>query len=194
MRIKRPWTSRSLSQLPDLDLVERFTSGRGESEFRALYRRHAPLMRAISRRLIGNDSNADDVVQEAWLRAVRALSSFERRSAFRSWLIGFVVNVARETRRRAMFEALIPDRLADNEDPSSDPLSRIEVGRAVDGLPQGYRTVLLMHDVGGFTHAEIGEALGIGEGTSKSQLLRSKRALRERLLRPHEEDDRDQIA
>lgn len=151
-------------------------------------------MRAISRRLIGNNSNADDVVQEAWLRAVRALSSFERRSAFRSWLIGFVVNVARETRRRAMFEALIPDRLADNEDPSSDPLSRIEVGRAVDGLPQGYRTVLLMHDVGGFTHAEIGEALGIGEGTSKSQLLRSKRALRERLLRPHEEDDRDQIA
>jgi RNA polymerase sigma-70 factor (ECF subfamily) len=187
------WAGRSLSHLSDADLVERFGSGRGEPEFRALYRRHSPQMRAISLRMTGSDSAAEDVVQEAWLRAVRAFASFKGRSAFRSWLIGFVINVARETRRRSMFEALVPDALAENEDCSSDPLARIELERAVDGLPQGYRTVLLMHDVGGFTHAEIGEALGIGEGTSKSQLLRSKRVLRERLLRPQEEDDRDQI-
>src|SRR5687768_8550248 len=74
----------------DLPLVEHFLLKRGEAEFRILYRRHAPVMRRVSHRLVGSlGLAADDIVQEAWLRAVRGLATFERRSSFRSWLIGF---------------------------------------------------------------------------------------------------------
>jgi len=65
--------------------------------------------------------------------------------------------------------------------PRSDPLLRQRLNEAIDKLPTGYRTVFLMHDVQGFTHEEIGAALGIEVGTSKAQLFRARARLRERL-------------
>jgi RNA polymerase sigma-70 factor (ECF subfamily) len=172
----------ALAGSSDVNLVKRFILKRGEDEFRILYRRHAPRMREVSRRLLGDlGTGPDDVVQEAWLRAVRALATFEQRSSLHSWLIGIVVNVARETRRRAgtgpIYMAETPETSASHR----DPLASLEMERAVETLPAGYRTVLMLHDVGGFTHAEIGGMLDIDEGTSKSQLARARQRLRDRL-------------
>ncbi len=81
----------------DHALVERFLRARGEDAFRALYRAHTPALYALALRLTGGDQGeAEDLVQESWVRAVRALSSFRGRSALRSWLCGLLVNVRRE--------------------------------------------------------------------------------------------------
>lgn len=174
--------SATLAGWSDLELVDRFMSRRGETEFRVLYRRHSPRMREVSRRLSADiGQGADDIVQEAWLRAVRAIATFERRSSLRSWLLGFVINVAREARRRA---GTGPIYLAEPPDPpaeQTDPLMLLALEREVDALPPGYRAVLLLHDLGGFTHEEIAEMLDIEVGTSKSQLARARRAVRARL-------------
>lgn len=169
----------TLAARSDDQLLDRFLSRRGEAEFRTLYRRHVPRMREVSRRLARDTGHgSEDIVQEAWLRAVRAIATFERRSSLRSWLIGFVINVAREARRRA---GTGPIYLADPPEPPaehSDPLAMLALERAVDALPPGYRSVLLLHDLGGFTHEEIGEMLEIEAGTSKSQLARARHAVR----------------
>jgi RNA polymerase sigma-70 factor, ECF subfamily len=174
----------------DSELLNQFQRRRGEAEFRILYRRHAPRMREVSRRLVGSDGHAaDDVTQEAWLRAVRAIASFEGRSSLRSWLIGFVVNVAREVRRRAGAGPVYMAEPPEQPPAPADPLATLALERAVDALPPGYRAVLLLHDLGGFTHAEIAELLEIEEGTSKSQLARARSAVRAR-LRPAPEEER----
>lgn len=171
-----------LAARSDLQLLDRFLSRRGEAEFRILYRRHAPRMREVSRRLVTDGAqSAEDIVQEAWLRAVRAIATFERRSSLRSWLLGFVVNIAHEARRRA---GTGPVYLADPPEQAAgpgDPLTIVALGREIDALPPGYRAVLLLHDLGGFTHEEIGALLEIEVGTSKSQLARARRAVRARL-------------
>lgn len=166
----------------DLELLNHFLRSRGEAEFRILYRRHAPRMLEVSRRLVGRAGHAaEDVTQEAWLRAVRAIATFERRSSLRSWLVGFVVNVARESRRRAGSGPIYMAEPPEQVPAAADPLAMLALERAVDELPPGYRAVLLLHDLGGFTHAEIGEHLEIEEGTSKSQLARARAAVRARL-------------
>jgi len=176
------------SERSDFELLNLFLVRRGEAEFRILYRRHTPRMREVSRRLVGGAASAaEDVTQEAWLRAVRAIGSFERRSSLRSWLIGFVVNVARETRRRAGAEPVYMAEPPELQGEGADPLAMLALELAVDALPPGYRAVLLLHDLGGFTHAEIGELLEIEEGTSKSQLARARSAVRARL---HPETER----
>jgi RNA polymerase sigma-70 factor (ECF subfamily) len=80
----------------DLALVRQFIEGRGEAAFRALYRAHTPALYALALRLTGGDQGeAEDLVQESWIRAVRGLSSFRAASALRSWLCGLVLNVGR---------------------------------------------------------------------------------------------------
>lgn len=168
---------------PDEDaIVERFVRGRAEADFRRLFRRFDPSLRRVASRLMGAGSAAvDDVVQESWLRAMRALSAFEGRSSFRTWLTGFVVNVCRETLRASRRDAV-----ASSDTPRAAPATApaeaaLILGEALDALPPRARLVLVLHDVAGFTHAEIADLLAIDEGTSKSQLSRARRAARARL-------------
>jgi RNA polymerase sigma-70 factor (ECF subfamily) len=159
---------------PDLVLIAGVLA-RDEVAFRQLYRRHTPSMYAAARRLTAHDATtADDVVQEAWLRAVRQLSGFRGESSLRTWLIGIAIRCALESRRRARATtALDPDGLA--APPAVPPL---DLEAAIAALADGYRQVLLLHDLYGYTHAEIAELIGIDEGTSKSQLSRARAALR----------------
>jgi RNA polymerase sigma-70 factor, ECF subfamily len=147
-----------------------------ESAFRELYRRHTPAMYgAVLRLLARNAADAEDAVQEAWLRAVRGLGDFRGDSALRTWLIGIAIRCALEIgrRRRALTD---PDPKAPDQAPS--PAVRLDLEHAIASLAGGYREVVVLHDVYGYTHAEIGELLGIDEGTSKSQLSRARQALR----------------
>jgi len=164
----------------DLALVERFLRGRGEDAFRALYRAHTPSLLALAMRLTAGDrSEAEDLVQECWVRAVLALPSFRAQSALLSWLSGLLVNVRRGRIRTDWRTVDAPDIEPVVEIRRSD--DAIDLERAIGALPEGARDVYILHDVYGYTHREIAEMLGIVEGTSKSQLTRARTLLRSSL-------------
>lgn len=166
----------------DLELVERVLSRGDESAFRELYRRHSPVLFRLAVRLLGgSDSDAGDVLQEAWCRAFEGLRRFSGGSSLRTWLGGVVVNCSREhIRARAQSRSLPSAGLA-SPPAGPGPEREMDVRRALEALPEGFREVLVLHDVGGYTHEEIALALDIAPGTSKSQLSRARRALRSEL-------------
>ena len=169
----------------DRDLVAVYLRRRDEGAFRSLYRRHTPALLGLAARLAGGRrGEADEIVQEAWLRAAPALASFRWSSSLKTWLSGFVVNVWRERFRSSGREEFALRDASDPADPApSAPIERIDLERAVAALPGGYRAVLVLHDVEGFTHEEIAGRLGIEAGTSKSQLARARQAMRVELSR-----------
>jgi len=167
-------------EMDDLALVERFLRGRGEDAFRALYRAHTPALYALALRLTGGDEGeAEDLVQESWVRALTALRSFRGQSALRSWLCGVLVNVRRGRIRVDWRTIDAPD--AEPLAEATSPDDAIDLERAIATLPDGARDVYVLHDVEGYTHREIANLLGIVEGTSKSQLNRARVLLRSSL-------------
>ena len=147
----------------------------------ALYRRYAPRVYAVVRRIAGSDALAEDWCQEAWIRAFRALPKFRGDSAFSTWLHRVAVNSAlqgkRKRKRHDSREVSLPTTLP-GRTPSSPTELRLTLERAVERLPDRMRQVLVLHDVEGFTHEEIGEMLGIAAGTSKSQLFKARAKMR----------------
>jgi len=174
--------SASDAQSRDRDLVERYLRTRDEAAFLGLYRNHTPALLGLASRLCAGElSAAEEIVQEAWVRAARSLPSFRWESRLQTWLSGVVVNSWRD-RARAREREVASEReleaFPERDVPASE---RLDLERAVAGLPQGFRAVLVLHDVEGFTHAEIASLLGIEAGTSKSQLARARQAVRRRL-------------
>jgi RNA polymerase sigma-70 factor, ECF subfamily len=164
----------------DLALIERFLRTRSEEAFDALYDAHTPALYALAMRLTGGDqSEAEDLVQESWVRAVRALSTFRARSQLRSWLCGLLVNVRRARIRTDWRTVDAPDIEPVADSALSD--DALDLERAIAALPEGARDVFVLHDVYGYTHGEIAEMLGIVDGTSKSQLARARTLLRSAL-------------
>lgn len=167
----------------DRILVETFLLTRDEGVFRLLYRRHAPALWRLGLRLCEGDANAAEaIVQEAWVRAVERLKEFAWKSALRTWLAGIVVHCWREALRREKqqlerFEA--PEAGLTIAEQAEDHDLRMDVATAFAQLPQGYRTVLMLHDLEGYRHEEIAAMLGIAVGSSKSQLHHARRAFRE---------------
>jgi RNA polymerase sigma-70 factor (ECF subfamily) len=169
----------------DAELLDAFAAEGSERAFLALYDRHAPAMYALAFRVMGGrEADAADVLQEAWMRVLPRLTKFRGESSLRTWLCGFVVNCCRERFRGPLFEELM------TEDEPAVPsessvllrvLGPIDLERALASLPAGSRTIVILHDIEGYTHREIAAALGIDEGTSKSQLSRGRAALRRRL-------------
>lgn len=153
---------------------------------RALYERYAPRVYAVVRRIAGDDETAQDYAQEAWIRAIRALPTFRGDARFSTWLHRIAVNAALQALRRSETrerrEAPMPDAVA-APTLRRDALLQQRLERALDRLPAGMRTILILHDVEGYTHEEIGESLGIASGTSKSQLFKARARMRD-LLRP----------
>lgn len=169
--------SDALRRESDLALVREFLEARGEAAFRALYRAHTPALYALALRLTGGDDReAEELVQESWTRAVRALGSFRAESALRSWLCGMLVNARRERIRTAWrLSDASPD---DTPAPAHPSDASLDLERAIAALPEGARDVFILHDVEGYTHREIAGMLGVEPGTSKSQLARARALLR----------------
>ena len=161
-------------------LAERALEG-DELAFRQLYRKHTPRLYQLLRRLLsGHDADAEDAVQDTWLKATERLGDFRWECAFGTWLCAIGVNVAREQLRRRSRRPEV-EWPEGHEPPQAAPLERVDpmdLERAVAALPDGYRTVLVLHDVEGYTHEEIGAALGVAAGTSKSQLFWARQAVR----------------
>jgi len=159
-----------------------------ERAFRELYRRHTPAVyQLVLRMLGGSQTDAEDVVQEAWIRAVRKLSSFRWESSLRTWISAIALNQARETLRRRGRAPIseLPEGFELPAKPTREG-ERIDLERAIAKLPAGYRSVLVLHDIQGFTHEEISRHLEIAVGTSKSQLFDARRAMRALLQKPAE--------
>ncbi|HYJ78242.1 MAG TPA: sigma-70 family RNA polymerase sigma factor [Longimicrobiaceae bacterium] len=166
--------------MEDSELVRQARDG-DAGAVRVLYQRHSQRVYAVVRRMAGDDTLAEDWAQEAWLRAIRALPAFRGDSQFSTWLHRIAVNSAlhgrRSRERKAGRETMMDDGLAARP-ATGDALLRLRLERAMDRLPEGMRRVLVLHDVEGFTHEEIGELLGINPGTCKSQLFKARAKMR----------------
>jgi RNA polymerase sigma-70 factor (ECF subfamily) len=166
-------------------LIRRFLRDRREDAFCELYRLHTPRLYLLARRMLGRrHSEAEDVVQETWIRATKHLQDFEWRSSLSTWLGGIAINCSRETLRRlARRNESAPDNLEELEPAGNipSPTATLDLENAIARLPDGYREVLVLHDVEGFTHEEVARHLGIETGTSKSQLSRARGKLRTNL-------------
>lgn len=173
-----------MNEADDGSLVQAILRRRDQRAFAVLYERHTPVMYGLALRLAaGVDPEAEDVVHDAWVRAVERLETFEWRSPLQSWLCGFVVRRWKEVRRergRGNGDSADYSRAA-SDTRLEATVERIDLERAVRRLGDGQREVLLLHDVNGLTHREIAALLEIEVGTSKSQLSRARHALRQSL-------------
>jgi RNA polymerase sigma factor (sigma-70 family) len=152
--------------------------------FEQLYRRHAARVHALCLRLAGDPALAEDLVQESFVKAWHGLPDFRRESAFGTWLHRIATNVALSAlRRRSM---LLEDASSDVEAPApfetANAVSeQLDLERAIACLPPRARAVLVLHDIEGLQHAEIGERMNIAEGTSRALLHQARKALIGRL-------------
>lgn len=162
----------------DKELTRRFLADRDEEIFRQIYRRHTPRLYLLALRLTGAvQADADDAVQEMWIRAVRKLGEFRWESKLSTWLSGILIRCCQEViAKRKLLQIQISDNL---EAPFS--ANNTDLERLIRALPDGCRQVLILHDIEGFTHEEIAERLGIASGTSKSQLSHARKILRMKL-------------
>jgi RNA polymerase sigma-70 factor (ECF subfamily) len=163
--------------------------GGAEAAFRELFRRHTPhLLQFVTRVLGGSAADAEDVVQDTWLRAYPALVTFRNESSFSTWLCSVGLRAALDSLRRN--KRHIAEHLFDDDAPLETPRNedRMDLESAIAQLAPGYRMVLILHDVEGFTHEEIGMQLGIAPGTSKAQLFKARRVMRA-LLTGREKND-----
>jgi RNA polymerase sigma-70 factor (ECF subfamily) len=148
---------------------------------RTLYDRYAPRVYAVVRRIAADDDLAQDYAQEAWIRAIRALPTFRGDARFSTWLHRIAVNAALQALRKADTRAKREEPIANDvaiRPSQPDSLLQRRLEGALDTLPEGMRQVLILHDVEGYTHEEIGDVLGVTSGTSKSQLFKARAKMR----------------
>jgi len=172
----------------ELALIDAVMIGKDDRAFRELYRRHTPRLFQFALRLLGGrEADAHDVVQQSWVIAVQRLSMFRREASFGSWLLGIGLNVTRRLLRSSgRWHEL--DAAAEPATAAESCSDRVDLERAIALLPDGYRVILVLHDVEGHTHEDIAQQLGISAGTSKSQLSRARRAMRRLLGHAYQED------
>ncbi|MBM3908321.1 MAG: sigma-70 family RNA polymerase sigma factor [Gemmatimonadetes bacterium] len=170
---------------PDDEKALVLSAQRGELEaFSELVRRHQRRAYAVARAIVTTHEDAEDAVQDAFLHAYRALHRFLPDQAFGAWLHRIVANASLDiTRRRKVRDADdLPETVASPfRDPAESDELRERLRDALARLPERQRAVIVLHDVEGFKHSEIGKLLGIPEGTARSDLHYARSALR-RLL------------
>ena len=172
-------------QAADAALIARAKAGES-SAFEDLYRRHVARLYALCVRLTGDPGLAEEVTQDVFVLAWRKLGEYRGESACASWLhriaVNAVLGVHRTRRRRhAWMEAFRWFRGADQPASAGQAGLRVDLETAMARLPDGARTVFVLHDVEGYRHEEIALMLGIAPGTCKAQLHHARRRLRKEL-------------
>jgi len=167
------------------NLVDRAASGEVDA-FEELYRENAGRVYLLCLRMCGDPSLAEELAQEAFIRAWQKLGSFRGDSAFSTWLHRVTVNVVlgdrRSTaRREAHVKPARDDFPVDLSASEPSPGRALDLERSIAALPDGARAVFVLHDVEGYRHKEIARLIGVAEGTSKAQLHRARKLLRKAL-------------
>lgn len=173
------------------EALVRASSAGDMGAFEALYRRHLGRVHGVILRLVGQQAaRAEDLTQEAFVRAWQALPSYRFESAFGTWLYRLAANTAlMELRSRRTQPEMDSDDTAFDSIGSVDSAGHttalsFDLDRAVATLPPRARAVLVLYDVEGWTHEEIATELGMAVGSSKAQLHRARKLLRARLGDP----------
>jgi RNA polymerase sigma-70 factor, ECF subfamily len=187
-RVRGPVTAHdphALEPVDDRELIGRVLAGDSSAE-RALYDAHVARVFRLAFRMAGDPDRAQDYTQETFIRAFERLADFRGQAALSTWLcsiaISITLNGLRKTRRSREREIPLDDApQIGARTREAEPDLKERLSSAIDDLPEGYRTVFVMHEVEGYTHEEIAEALGVQPGTSKAQLFRARARLREAL-------------
>lgn len=181
------------NELDEAEAIERAKQGSAEA-FQALYDRHKRRVYSLCLRMTANTAEAEDLTQEAFLQLYRKIATFRGESAFSTWLHRLSVNVVLMHLRKKSLPSVSLEETTqggDEDSPKKDfgaddlalagSIDRMQLQRAVDDLPPGYRTIFVLHDVQGYEHNEIAEMVGCSIGNSKSQLHKARMKLREML-------------
>ncbi len=186
----------------DLEVVKRAQQGDSDA-FASLFHAHKAKVYSVCLRLTNNTAEAEDLTQDAFVQVFRKLTTFRGDSALSTWLYRIAVNTAlMRFRKKAPRQVSLDEpyhldaRLVHREYGSKDArlagsIDRIALTRAIAELPEGYRTVFLLHEVEGYEHQEIAELLNCSVGNSKSQLHKAKLRIRESLGRARNEGRED---
>jgi RNA polymerase sigma-70 factor (ECF subfamily) len=152
---------------------------------RTLYDTHAPRVYSLAYRLSGDAEKAREFTQDTFIRAFARLSQFRGDAAFATWLHRIVVTIVSNARRseiRTSREVALDEASSiEVMTPEAEPDLKECIARAVENLSEAYRMTLIMHDIEGYTHAEIAGILGVPEGTCKSRLSAARAQLRHEL-------------
>jgi len=183
----------------DSDLIVRAQNGDADA-FAALFQAHKMRVYSLCLRMTNNIAEAEDLTQDAFLQVFRKLATFRGDSAFSTWIYRIAVNtVLMRFRKKTLSHQSLDEPWSKNADTKPVPreygardcylagcIDRIALTQAIRDLPEGYRTVFLLHEVEGYEHSEIAEFLGCSTGNSKSQLHKAKMRIRELLANPRE--------
>ena len=172
--------------ISESDLINGCIEGNRQMQ-EELYRRFSPKMYAVCLRYASNTEEAQDILQEGFIKVFRKLESFRGDGSFEGWVRRIFVNTAIEQFRRRRYLQPISEKEENTIEGKNvsalDGLAEKDILALIQQLSPGYRTVFNMYVIEGYSHKEIGEMLGISEGTSKSQLSRAKVILQEMVRR-----------
>ena len=181
------------SGLSEAEAIERAKRGDTQS-FEGLYSLHKRRVYSLCLRMTGNTAEAEDLTQEAFLQLYRKISTFRGESAFSTWLHRLTVNVVlMHLRKKGLPSVSLEETLEPQQEdgPRKDigardnvlagSIDRLNLERAIESLPPGYRIIFVLHDVEGYEHNEIAEMMGCSIGNSKSQLHKARLKLRDLL-------------
>jgi RNA polymerase sigma-70 factor (ECF subfamily) len=152
--------------------------------FETIYHQHAARLYSLACRMAGSAEDGEDLLQEIFLQAHRKMASFKGDAALGTWLYRLALNHcldfvrSRQARMGKLTESLDAESAREPASRRDTPIARIDLDRALQQLPDGCREAFVLHDVEGFDHKEVGELLGIAEGTSKSQVFKARVRLR----------------
>jgi RNA polymerase sigma-70 factor (ECF subfamily) len=181
-------------ELSEAEAIRRAQQG-DAGAFERLYRLHNRRVYALCLRMVGNTAEAEDLTQEAFLQLFRKIATFRGESAFSTWLHRLSVNVVlMRLRKKTLIESSLDDTGEQDEEGSgprkdiggpdlrlSGSVDRVNLERAVEKLPPGYRSIFVLHDVQGYEHNEIATIMKCSIGNSKSQLHKARMRLRQLL-------------
>jgi RNA polymerase sigma-70 factor (ECF subfamily) len=180
--------------MPEAEAIRRAQQG-DAAAFERIYQLHNRRVYSLCLRMVGNTAEAEDLTQEAFLQLFRKISTFRGESAFSTWLHRLAVNVVLMRLRKKTGTESSLEEVTEPDEESGGPrkdfgapdiklsgsIDRVNLKRAVDQLPAGYKAIFVLHDVQGYEHNEIAEILGCSIGNSKSQLHKARMRLRELL-------------
>ena len=183
-----------IKDIPEEDMIRQAQEGNAAA-FEQLYRRYSGRVYATCLRMVRIDSEAEDLTQEAFLLLFRKIHTFRGEARFSTWLHRLTINVVlMRLRKKRCLEVSLDATLESGEEDSrplielggpdlglSGVIDHVNLTRAIERLPDGYREVFILHDVEGYEHTEIARILGRTIGNSKSQLFKARFRLRELL-------------
>lgn len=193
MKEKKPRNPDSSSLSDVIELAQRGDVG----AFELIYRLHCKRVYNLCLRMVRDPSEAEDLTQEGFLQLFRKIHTFRGASAFSSWLHRITANIVLMRLRKRKPVSTSLDQMFAGDDGDNWPrneagcpdlrltgiFDRVNLQRAVQQLPEGYRAMFILHDVHGYQHREIAEMLGCSVGTSKSQLHKARKQIRAFLRR-----------